>query len=219
MVNCNKDRYNFSDLLEIMKTLRAPGGCPWDREQTHESIRKNFIEEVYEVCEAIDCRNDVLMCEELGDVLLQVVFHSLIAEHRGAFNFDDVCDGICKKLILRHPHIFGGESGLKTSSQVLDRWDEIKKEEKHQKSTSQAMNEVAKTLPALMYSEKIQKKAAKTDIKVTLQKPRTDAEIIGQKLFETVNEARLLGVDPEKALLDTTRLFIGSFSEQELGCK
>ncbi len=217
MVNCNKERYDFADLLEIMKTLRSPGGCPWDREQTHKSIRKNFLEEVYEVCEAIDTENDVLLCEELGDVLLQVVFHARMAEERKAFDINDVCDGICKKLILRHPHIFNGENSIKTSSQVLDRWDEIKKAEKHQMSVTQAMNEVAKTLPALVYSEKIQKKAAKTDLNVSLPSPQTKEEEIGQKLFETVNEARVSGVDPEKALSDTAKQFIRLFSEQEFG--
>ncbi len=102
-----KDRYGIQDLLKIMEMLRAPGGCPWDREQTHESIRKNMIEETYEVVEAIDNQDSELLKEELGDVLLQVVFHSRIEQEAGRFDFDDVCDGICKKLIVRHPHVFG----------------------------------------------------------------------------------------------------------------
>ena len=161
MVNCNKNKYNFEDLLDIMSTLRAPGGCPWDGEQTHQTIRRNFIEEVYEACEAIDLSDDRLLCEELGDVLLQVVFHAKIAQDRNAFDIDDVCDGVCKKLIHRHPHIFGDQK-LNTSEQVLEMWDEVKKKEKQQKTTSESIDQIAKTLPALIYAEKVQKKAEKS---------------------------------------------------------
>ena len=155
-----KESYRFEDLLQIMEILRGENGCPWDREQTHASIRRNFIEEVYEACEAIDNEDNTLLCEELGDVLLQVVFHAHMAQSEGAFTLDDVCDGVCKKLILRHPHIFGSVQ-VSGSAQVLENWEEIKKKEKNQKSTAQAMDQVAKTLPALIYAEKIQKKARK----------------------------------------------------------
>ncbi len=219
MVNCNKESFDFNDLIDIMKTLRAPGGCPWDIEQTHESIRRNFIEEVYEACEAIDLKDDALLCEELGDVLLQVVFHTRIAEDRGAFSMSDVCDGVCRKLILRHPHIFGEEKDLKTADQVLDRWDEIKKAEKHQKSVSQSMDQVAKTLPALIYAEKIQKKAAKSGLSVDIPSAGTPEEEIGRKLFDVVSEARACGIDPEKALTDFSQNYIKKFSAQELGNK
>ena len=102
-----KERYNTEDLIEIVRLLRSPGGCPWDKVQTHESIRKDFIEEVYEAVEAIDEKDPVHLREELGDVLLQVVFHTVLEEEKGGFAFDDVTDEICKKMIIRHPHVFG----------------------------------------------------------------------------------------------------------------
>ena len=127
-----KENYRIDDLLQIMRILRGDGGCPWDREQTHQSIRRNFIEETYEVVEAIDNKDTALLLEELGDVLLQVVFHTQMEAEQGAFSFDDVCDGICKKLILRHPHIFGDVTA-ETSEEVLKNWDEIKRKKKDRK--------------------------------------------------------------------------------------
>lgn len=124
-----KPNYKFEDLIEIMKLLRAPNGCPWDKEQTHESIRQNFIEETYEVIEAIDTKDKELLKEELGDVLLQVVFHSEMESEIGSFNIDDVCDGICKKLIIRHPHIFADVTA-DTTEEVLNNWDKIKMQTK-----------------------------------------------------------------------------------------
>jgi tetrapyrrole methylase family protein/MazG family protein len=211
MVDCNKDRYNFEDLLDIMCTLRAPGGCPWDGEQTHQSIRRNFIEEVYEACEAIDLSDDRLLCEELGDVLLQVVFHAKIAQDRGAFDINDVCDTVSKKLIYRHPHIFG-QMKLETSEQVLEMWEEVKKKEKQQKTVSESIDQIAKTLPALIYAEKVQKKAAKSGLEIT---PEANSDDIGDRLFEIVAEARAKGIDPEKALMDATNRFIARFNQAE----
>ena len=124
-------KYTVNQLLSIMKTLRSPEGCPWDREQTHSSIRNDALEEVYEVVDAIDTADNTALCEELGDMLLQVVFHSEIAEEEGAFTFDEVVDGICKKLISRHPHVFG-DGQAENSAEVLDLWDSIKKQEKNQ---------------------------------------------------------------------------------------
>ena len=118
----SKDRYGFADLRRLVEVLRAPDGCPWDREQTHDSIRRNFIEEVYEACEAIDSGDAAGLMEELGDVLLHVVFHAGIEEDAGHFTIDDVCDGVVKKMISRHPGLFGGEASLS--------WDEIKRREK-----------------------------------------------------------------------------------------
>ena len=120
-----KENYNFNDLVEIVKILRSPGGCPWDREQTHKSIRANFIEETYEAIEAIDNDDTELLKEELGDVLLQVALHSEIESEKNSFTIDDVCDGICKKLIIRHPHVFGSVEA-DTTEQVLKNWDAIK---------------------------------------------------------------------------------------------
>ncbi|MBQ2865026.1 MAG: MazG family protein [Clostridia bacterium] len=211
MLDCNKKRYDFEDLLDIMRILRAPGGCPWDGEQTHESIRRNFIEEVYEACEAIDISDDRLLCEELGDVLLQVVFHAQIACDRGAFNIEDVCDGVSKKLIHRHPHIFGDRK-LETSEQVLEMWEEVKKKEKQQKTASESIDQIAKTLPALIYAEKVQKKAAKSGIDIDC---KCDTDDIGDRLFDLVAQARAQGVDPEKALADATNRFIARFNEAE----
>ena len=155
-----KERYNVNDLLKIMELLRAENGCPWDREQTHESIRMNFLEEVYEACDAIDNKNDDTLKEELGDVLMQVVFHSRIAEEAGKYNFDDVANDVCQKLVFRHPHVFG-DVDVNSSSEVLDVWDQMKLKEKKSTSYTSEMDRVPKALPALMYSEKIQKRARK----------------------------------------------------------
>ena len=155
-----KDRYSFRDLVSIMKILRGENGCPWDREQTHKTIRKNLIEETYEAVEAIAREDPVLLQEELGDILLQVVFHSEMERQRGGFTIDDVITGICRKLIERHPHIFG-DVVAKTSEDVLKNWDEIKKIEKHQSSETEVLRSVPRVLPALMRSSKVQQKAAK----------------------------------------------------------
>ena len=155
-----KQNYKMDDLVEIMRLLRSKDGCPWDREQTHLSIRKNLIEEAYEVCDALDQQNTALLCEELGDLLLQVIFHSRIAQEAGTFNLDDVADGICKKLIVRHPHIFA-DVLVSGSDEVLDNWDEIKKREKGQHSATETLRAVPMVFPALMRSQKVQKRAAK----------------------------------------------------------
>lgn len=155
-----KENYNFNDLVEIVKILRAPDGCPWDREQTHKSIRSNFIEETYEAVEAIDTDDLDLLKEELGDVLLQVALHAEIESEQGTFDINDVCDGICKKLIIRHPHVFG-DVNADTTEKVLKNWDAIKMKTKSQKTQTQAILSVSRALPSLMRSTKIQQKAAK----------------------------------------------------------
>ena len=230
-----KEQYGISDLVRIMKLLRSPVGCPWDREQTHKSIRRNFIEETYEAAEAIDLEDSGLLREELGDVLLQVVFHSQIEEEAGRFDFDGVCDSICKKLIHRHPHIFA-DTVADTSDEVLRNWDEIKKNEKHQKSAAQSAKSVARSLPALMRSEKVQYRAAKagfdyddvsgafndmlSEIK-ELQKAIDDAdnvsmhEELGDLFFSVVNVARFLSIDPEKSLSDSCDKFLARFEKVE----
>ena len=154
-----KERYNINDLVEIMRLLRAPGGCPWDAEQTHESIKKNLIEETYEVVEAINKQNNELLCEELGDLLMQVVFHACMETEKGVFDFDDVCNGVCQKLVERHPHVFG-ETKISGVEDVLTNWDDIKRKSKGQKTTTQSMLSVPRELPALMRATKLQKKAA-----------------------------------------------------------
>ena len=155
-----KDKYTFDDLIEIVKILRAPGGCPWDRAQTHKSIRSNFIEETYEAIEAIDTGDTELLREELGDVLMQVALHCEMEREAGSFDINDVCDGVCKKLIYRHPHVFGDVTA-ENPEQALNSWDAAKMKSKSQTTYSDAMRSISKALPALMRSEKIQKKASK----------------------------------------------------------
>ena len=221
-----KDKYNIEDLLEIMRILRAPGGCPWDAEQNHESIKKNFIEETYEVIEAINKNDKELLKEELGDVTLQVVFHAVMEEEQGVFNFDDVADGVCKKLIERHPHVFGDIS-VENTDEVLTNWDAIKRNSKKQKTTHQAMTSVPRELPALMRADKLQSKASKsgaeltadaTDYiaeKVSALSSGINEENIGELLFAVVAAARQSGIDTEEALTKVSDKFIADFDEYE----
>lgn len=230
-----KEKYNVDDLVEIVSVLRKPGGCPWDAEQNHKSIRQNFIEEVYEAIEAIDTDDTELLKEELGDVLLQVVFHSVMETEKGAFNFDEVADGICKKLIIRHPHVFGSVK-VSSTEDVLNNWDEIKKQTKNQKSQSEAMESVSKALPALMRSEKIQKKAAKAGFDwdnvsdcldkleeevaelraaVNNQDANNMQEELGDVLFSAVNVSRFIKFDAEYALTLANEKFLKRFSGVE----
>jgi tetrapyrrole methylase family protein/MazG family protein len=153
-----KDNYNIDDLIEIVRLLRGEGGCPWDREQTHKSLKSDFIEEVCEAIEAIDLEDTELLKEELGDVLLQVVFHCSIESDTGSFVFDDICDGVCKKLIVRHPHVFG-DTIVNSTDDVLKNWDSIKMETKGQETYTDTLNSVAKSLPALMRAQKVGKRA------------------------------------------------------------
>ena len=155
-----KDSFGVKDLEEIVRLLRAPGGCPWDAEQTHQSIRRNFLEEAYEAVEAIDEGSPEHLKEELGDVLLQVVFHALMEQEAGRFDLDAVADGICKKLIFRHPHVFG-EVSVSGTGEVLSNWEELKRKEKGQATNTDALEAVARSLPALWRAEKVQKKAKK----------------------------------------------------------
>ena len=155
-----KQKYNVDDLVEIMRILRSEDGCPWDREQTHESIRKNFIEETYEAIEAINKADSHLLCEELGDVLMQVVFHAQMEAEKQVFDFSDGADGVCKKLIERHPHVFG-DVEVQSADDVLVNWDKIKYASKQRKTTADKMQSVPRELPALMRADKIQSQAAK----------------------------------------------------------
>lgn len=223
-----KDKYNIEDLLHIMELLRSPGGCPWDAEQTHESIRKDFIEETYEVIEAINKNDKELLKEELGDVLLQVAFHTQIEKEENGFEFSDVCDGICKKLIERHPHVFG-DINVSSTDEVLTNWDNIKRKSKGQKTQGSSMLKVPKELPALMRAQKIQSKAKKAgfdwdnidgafealyseieELKSAMK--NKDAEEIknemGDLLFSCVNVSRFLGVESEEALTLSNEKFI-----------
>jgi tetrapyrrole methylase family protein/MazG family protein len=228
-----KDKYTLEDLLKVIEILRSENGCMWDREQDHKSIRRNFIEEVYEVCEAIDTDDCELLKEELGDVLFQVVFHTEIEKEKGVFDIEDVADGICKKMIYRHPHVFGNTTVSKTE-EILDNWDALKMTEKNQESATDTLNSVARTLPALIRAEKIQSKAAKTgfewaSIQDALKKVREEldeveraiagdgdvAEEIGDLLFATAKVAKFAEVDSERALEQTCEKFIHRFSYVE----
>jgi tetrapyrrole methylase family protein/MazG family protein len=217
----SKPRYDISDLQQVLRILRGPEGCPWDRVQTHQSIRRDFLEEVYECCEALDTDDAALMQEELGDVLLQVVFHAQIEEDRGRFDWNDVCDGIAKKLIFRHPHVF--------QQDYSHTWDEMKALEKGQTTQTDKLDAVARTLPALWRAEKLSKKAAKAGApapdreqaadlleqaaKALRQGPSEDA--VGQVLFAAVTAAAADGVDPEMALHKACEAFIRRFSQAE----
>lgn len=230
-----KERYGVNDLIDIVEILRSPNGCPWDREQDHKSIRRDFLEETYEVIEAINKEDKDGLLEELGDVLLQVVFHAQIEREKGSFNLDDVADGICKKMIERHPHVFGDVSA-ETSEQVLDNWDVIKKQTKQQKSQTESMLSIPREFPALMRADKVQKKAAKVgfdwnsvdgafdkvseelnELKeaVTMGVVDNVREELGDLLFSVVNVSRFISVDSEEALTNATDKFIDRFSKVE----
>lgn len=221
-----KEKYSFEDLEEIMRILRAPDGCPWDGEQTHKTIRNNFIEETYEAVEGIDKNDSHILCEELGDVMLQVVFHAQIAEAENEFTTEDVITGVCKKLILRHPHIFGNVV-VADSAEVLKNWDEIKKKEKGQKTAADVVASVSSALPALMRAQKLQSKAVKNDM-INLDKKQlcetlldsakalseqvlqaeTDVEaLLGKLLFSVCGIAALEKVDAENALYNQNEQF------------
>lgn len=225
------EHYNINDFVKIIALLRGEGGCPWDREQTHESIRRNALEEAYEVCEAIDEGDPEHLKEELGDLLMQVLFHAQIENEAGVFDINDVADAACKKLIYRHPHVFGSVE-VENSSEVLENWDALKRKEKAQDTVATAMDDVAETLPALWRAEKVQKKAAKVgfdwpDVSGALEKISEETEElrqaiknqdqeniieeIGDLIFSTVNTARFVGVDPEEAAHKACEKFIKRF--------
>jgi tetrapyrrole methylase family protein/MazG family protein len=228
-IDANKD---FYDLIEIMDRLREPGGCPWDREQTHDSLKKYLVEESYEVIEAIDEENYDKIIEELGDVLLQVVFHAAIGKEDGYFNVNDIVRAICNKMIKRHPHVFG-DTVVRGTSDVLTNWDAIKRKEKGIETRAEEMKGIASSIPALLRAEKIQGKAKKVgfdwdkvedamdkvleefnevkDVYKGEDKARI-LEEIGDLLFACVNVARFLQIDPEIALNNTNKKFIERFS-------
>ena len=219
-----KRRYDWEDFLRIMRLLRSPGGCPWDAEQTHQSIRRNFLEETYEALDALDRDDPVDMCEELGDVLMQVVFHATIEEERGRFTMADVVDGVAQKMVYRHPHVFGTVH-VDNSDQVLVNWEKLKRTEKGQASTADAIEAVPHTLPALWRAEKVQKKAAKAgfvwddplraldkleeevrELRAAMESgkapedPHGLREELGDVLFMAAKIGQMTGTDPEDAL-------------------
>ena len=229
-----KDKYSIQDLIDIVVRLRRPDGCPWDKVQTHQSIKKSMIEETYEAIDALDSGDDHAFANELGDVLLQVVFHSVMADERGAFDFDDVVKEICTKLITRHTHVFGADKAG-NEEEALTNWEKNKKKEKNIGTYTGVLKDVPKHLPALMRAEKIQKKARgfgfdweSIDGVFDKVKEETDelSEAVGESeerireeygdlLFAVVNLGRFLGTDPETSLTAASNKFINRFEKME----
>lgn len=233
-----KDKYNIDDLLEVTRILRSENGCVWDREQDHKSIRMNVLEEAYEVMEAIDADDAAMLKEELGDLLFQAVFHCQIESERGRFEFDDICDDVAKKMIYRHPHVFGTVS-VENSDEVLKNWDKLKKASKGQDTVADTLDSVPKVLPALMRGAKVgkrasnagldyntaeevldslKKKLAVLELAISDKKDDEIEEDFGNILYECCNLSRFIKKDSEKALTFATNKFIMRFRavEQEL---
>lgn len=224
----------FQRLMDIMRRLRGPGGCPWDAEQTHESLKRYLLEETYEVLEAVDAGDDGLLKEELGDLILQPVFHAAIAEENGRFTMEDILETICDKLVRRHPHVFG-EEVIENSAAQIENWEKIKKEEKGEERRS-ALSGIPPHLPALLKAQKVTEKAARVGFewpkleqvhgKVLEELKELEASVaagdqermeaeLGDLLFAVANLGRFLSVDPEEALSKTIRRFVSRFSHVE----
>ncbi len=229
----SKEKYYFDDLVMLVEVLRSEKGCPWDREQTHKSIRKDFIEETYEVIEAIDTENPELLREELGDVMLQVVFHAGIEAEQNRFTVDDVTDEVCKKLIHRHPHVFG-DVEANTTDKVLSNWEKIKSDEKQRVTVTDKLRAIPPMLPALMRAEKVGKKASCFDFENAQQvfdkvyeeldelkdavnegNKNHIAEEMGDLLLSITSLCRKFGVESEAALNCATNKFIDRFEMVE----
>lgn len=222
-------------LIDIMERLRGPGGCPWDAAQDHKSMIKGLVEEVYELADAVEGGNNGEMIEELGDVLLHVLFHSIIASENGAFTIREVADRLADKLIYRHPHVFGGETA-ESAAEVAENWEELKRSEIGKKNRRSIFSGIPGALPALLYALKIQSAASRAgfdwdDAAGVIGKIREELreieeavgenvpdrieEEVGDMIFSAVNLARMLDVDPEAALRRTSRKFEARFAEIE----
>lgn len=221
----------FDELVRVMRRLRAPDGCPWDREQTHESLRPYMLEETYEAIEAIDDAEWSRLCDELGDVLLQVVFHAQLAAERGDFDIADVCAGIVTKLKRRHPHVFA-EATVSDADEVLQRWEVLKREEDGYRERESALDGVPRGMPQLQRAHKLQKRAARVGFdwdSIDGPRAKVDEELreideadadevedeVGDLLFAMVNMARFLGVEPESALRRANARFARRFRAVE----
>ena len=225
----------FSDLINLIETLRGPNGCTWDIEQTHESLKPNLIEESYEALHAIDNHDEVNLLEELGDVLLQILFHSDIAKKNNQFTINDVIYNLQKKLIDRHPHIFSIKTSL-SANEVVSQWEEIKKQNSSSKNSNSVLETITPNLPSLMYATKIQKKAASYGLdwinndgviekleEEILEFKKADTnnskrEELGDIFFTLVNFARWINIDSEIALQESTLKFINRFKRIENYC-
>lgn len=225
----------FDELVRVMARLRSPDGCPWDGEQTHRSLRPYLLEEAYEALEAIEQQDWARLADELGDVLLQVVFHAQLASERGDFDIEDVCEGIATKLIRRHPHVFS-DSIADTPDEVIDRWEKIKRQEQGYEDRESAVDGIPAALPALQRAHKLQKRAARAGFdwdEITGPRAKIEEELrevdeaegeavedeIGDLLFAVVNLARFLEVEPESALRGANERFSRRFRsvEQQAG--
>lgn len=222
-----KQFYNISDLINIVALLRAPGGCPWDIEQTHASIKMNLLEEAYEAADAINLNDMPHLREELGDLLLQIVLHAQMEAEQNVFDFDAVCDEICKKLIYRHPHVFG-QAEVSSSGEVLQNWEKLKRAEKDRNTLQADIADVPLNFPALVRTAKLQKRAAAhgmevgdisdavaalkaeiTELEEALAKSKeSQTEELGDVLFAAVNVARQLKIDAEDALTQSSDKFV-----------
>ncbi len=224
-------RYTFEEFMNIITRLRSKDGCPWDREQTHESLKPCLLEECYETFEAIDQKDNENLCEELGDILLQVALHSVIAEEQGEFSIEDVVSAEAEKMIRRHPHVFG-EAKVEDSEDVLRNWEEIKKKEKSEKNIVEEILGVPKAFPAILRAEKIQRKVSKSgmdfsDHKQVLKRVYEELEELvesieigdksniseefGDVLFTMINLSRFLQLNAENSLTNATNKFINRF--------
>lgn len=229
------EQITFDEFKQIIAQLRAKDGCPWDREQTHESLRQCMLEEAYEAADAIDMKDMENLKEELGDMMLQVMLHAQIAEENGEFTLADIIDGIGRKMIRRHPHVFGS-ARADSASDVLVSWEEIKKQEKHEAGAADGMKRVAKALPANIRAQKVQKKAAAVgydfaDTKEVLQKVHEELEELenamqsedhraveeefGDLMFSMINLSRFLKVNAENSLTNATEKFINRLDSVE----
>jgi tetrapyrrole methylase family protein/MazG family protein len=219
--------------MQVVRRLRAPGGCPWDREQTHASLKNALLEECYELIDAIDEGDDDHICEELGDVLLQFALHAVIAEEQSAFTDRDAETELVEKLIYRHPHVFGSVK-VNGSGEVLKNWDALKMKQRSQNTQTEVLKSVPKGFPALLRSRKVQKKAADVgfdwpnaneaffkiseeaqELKEAMENNGNVSEEMGDLLFSIVNVARLLKLEPEFLLMEATDKFIDRFSTME----
>lgn len=228
-----RKRHTLEDVMRLVRRLRAPNGCPWDREQTHASLKNALLEECYELIDAIDEGDNNHICEELGDVLLQFALHAVIAEEQGAFTTQDAATDLVEKLIYRHPHVFG-EVRVSGSGDVLKNWDALKMQQRKQDTQAEVLKSVPRSFPALLRSRKVQKKAADVGFdwanaeeaffKISEETAELDeamrsgehiAEEMGDLLFAVVNVARLLKLEPEFLLMEATDKFIGRFETME----
>ncbi len=221
----SKNSYNFEDLRTLVMVLRSDEGCPWDREQTCKSVRNEFIDETYEFIEGLDNNNNELMCEELGDVLFQIMFHSQIKAEESVFDVNDVIDGICKKMILRHPHVFGNVI-VDNSDQVLKNWEIIKNDEKQRKTPYMQLDSISKSLPALMRAQKLIKKSEKIGLVDKIDDSENvksiinlldkfnesgDIECLGSVLFLLCGIAKNNGIEAEELLSKYNNSYLNQF--------